>query len=562
MNSSLHPRIDTALPAGLPVGMWFANRSRRGRRERPPPVRRLRARTTGIGMVLVLAALTASADTVDDYLWEVNRGCKTITGTENYLARYPQGKHAEEAYGCLERMREELAAWEQARSCRDRKNVEWYLKRYPGGQYRDEAKACLEKLAPPTPGPVREPAPSPIEVLLALCEQHFEANRLTTGVGGTAVECYLEVLARDPSNLGAIAGLQRVFEKYEAWARRALQKEDLAKARGDVDKMRGLVPEAPAVRELDEAIAHLERQREDEARIAAEEEAKQRADEAHVAEEEAKQRADEAHVAAEEEAKRRIEEAENQETPAAQERFRDCQGCPQIVVVPSGEYMMGTENYDYVLDDEEPQHLVTIARPFAVGVYEVTAAEWDACVSGGGCEWNSPWGRGGGGDDPAVHVSWEDAQDYLWWLSRESEKDYRLLSESEWEYVARAGTTTAYHFGSYISRDQANFGFNWGDPDPVGSYPANEFGLHDVHGNVWEWVEDCWHDNYRGAPADGSAWTESDCGRRVLRGGSWFVGAAFLRSANRYKRDHEVRDNAIGFRVARDCAAGYPTSDC
>ena len=106
------------------------------------------------------------------------------------------------------------------------------------------------------------------------------------------------------------------------------------------------------------------------------------------------------------------------------------------------------------------------------------------------------------------------------------------------------------------------FSFNWGDPEPVGSYPANEFGLHDMHGNVWEWVEDCWHDNYRGAPPDGSTWRKLDCSRRVLRGGSWFVGAAFLRSANRYKRDPEVRDNAIGFRVARDCAAGYPTSDC
>ena len=533
MNSSPHPRIDTALPAGLPVGMWFANRSRRGGREKSSPIRRLRAGTTGIGIVLVLGTLTASADTIDDYFWEVIEGCKTIAGTEKYLARYPQGKHAEEAYGCLERMREETAAWEQARSCQDKKSVMWYLERYPGGRYRDDAEECLEKLARPTPEPVQEPAPSPIEALLALCEQHFKANRLTTGVGGTAVECYLEVLARDPSNLEAVAGLQRVFEKYEAWARRALRKGDLAKARGYVDKLRGLVPEAPTVRELDEAIAHLERQREDEVRIAAEEEAK-----------------------------RRTEQIEERDTLAARERFWDCEECPKMVVVPSGEYMMGAEDDDYFVGDEEPEHLVTIARPFAVGVYEVTAAEWDACVSGGGCEWNSPWGRGGGGEDPAIHVSWEDAQDYVRWLSRVTGKDYRLLSESEWEYVARARTTTAYHFGSSIHRGQANFGSNWGDPKPVGSYPANEFGLHDTHGNVWEWVEDCWHDDYLGAPTDGSEWRELDCSRRVLRGGSWFVGAAFVRSANRYKRDSEVRDNTIGFRVARDCAAGYPTDDC
>ena len=298
----------------------------------------------------------------------------------------------------------------------------------PGGAIQGRGEDVSGDAGTPDPEPVQEPVPSQVEALLALCEQHFVANRLTTGVGGTAVECYLEVLARDPSNLEAVAGLQRVFEKYEAWARRALQKGDLAKARGYVDKLRGLVPEAPAVRELDEAIARLERQRADEARIAAEKEAK-----------------------------RRAEEIEERETLAARKRFQDCDGGPQMVVVPSGEYVMGTEGDEYPSDyNERPAHLVTIARPFAVGVFEVTAAEWDACVSGGVCEWNSPWGRGGGGDGPAIHVSWEDAQGYVWWLSRETGKDYRLLSESEWEYVARAGTTTAYHFGSYIYRNQAN----------------------------------------------------------------------------------------------------------
>ena len=249
-----------------------------------------------------------------------------------------------------------------------------------------------------------------------------------------------------------------------------------------------------------------------------------------------------------------VEEPPEPPGPVEGERFRDCSGCPELIVVPSGSYEMGSPSSEEGRHDNEgPVHRVTISKPFAVGVYEVTFADWDACVSGGGCNGPRPddggWGRG---NRPVIDVSWDDAKEYVGWLSRKTGEGYRLLSESEWEYVARAGTRTAYHFGSSISPGDANYDGNVGKTTPVGSYPANDFGLHDVHGNVWEWVEDCWHGSYGGAPSDGSAWvTGGECGRRVLRGGSWGDEPRYLRSAPRGGIGTGARSNGVGFRVAR-----------
>ena len=245
--------------------------------------------------------------------------------------------------------------------------------------------------------------------------------------------------------------------------------------------------------------------------------------------------------------------------------FHDCDVCPEMVVVPAGSYMMGSPSSESRRDgDEGPVHEVTMAASFAVGKYEVTFDEWDACVSAGGCFAYRPDDRGWGrGRRPVIHVSWEEAKGYVRWLSGTTGYGYRLLSESEWEYVARAGTTTPFHFGSTISTDQANYDGNYTYGSgregeyrkrtvPVGSFPANEFGLHDVHGNVWEWVEDCWHGDYRGTPSDGSAWTSGgDCSRRVLRGGSWNDDPWLLRSALRNRNDAGFRNDDVGFRVAR-----------
>ena len=230
---------------------------------------------------------------------------------------------------------------------------------------------------------------------------------------------------------------------------------------------------------------------------------------------------------------------------------------PEMVVVPGGSFMMGSQNGN---PEERPVHRVTI-RSFEVGRYEVTFEEWDACVSDGGCsslpndDRMSRWGRG---RQPVVGVDWDDAKAYVAWLSRKTGKAYRLLSESEWEYAARAGTETAYWWGDGIGINQANCrgcGSSWDDrqPAPVGSFSANAFGLYDVHGNVFEWVEDCYHGwHYRGAPTDGSAWT-SDCAStsRVLRGGSWKHDPEHVRSAIRTWGYDGYRDSVVGFRVAR-----------
>ncbi len=244
--------------------------------------------------------------------------------------------------------------------------------------------------------------------------------------------------------------------------------------------------------------------------------------------------------------------------------FRDCPQCPEMVVLPAGAFLMGSPASEGGgSDNEGPQHRVTIAKPFAVGKYEVTCAEWDACRRAGGCS-HSPgdegWGRG---NRPVIHVSWHYAQEYARWLSGETGNRYRLLSESEWEYAARAGTTTPFHFGATIATYQANYNGNstYGPGRKgvyrqrtvaVGSFPANSFGLHDMHGNVWEWVEDCWHDSYVRAPADGSAWTSAcDDSARVVRGGSWLNLPTDLGSANRNRNPTGSRLSNVGFRVAR-----------
>jgi formylglycine-generating enzyme required for sulfatase activity len=243
--------------------------------------------------------------------------------------------------------------------------------------------------------------------------------------------------------------------------------------------------------------------------------------------------------------------------------FRDCDGCPEMVVIPAGRFTMGSPASEPQRDsDEGPQHQVNIARPFAAGKYEVTFDEWDACVRDGGCSHNpgdEGWGRG---RRPVINVSWQDAKIYTEWLSRKTGKIYRLLSEAQWEYVARAGTTTAFSFGAGINSQQANYNTSVsyaGSPVattprntvPVGSYPANAFGLHDVHGNVWEWTEDCYNGSYSGAPSDGSAWTSVGCATRVLRGGSWDYYPRYLRSATRSLVDPTYRVSGFGFRVAR-----------
>ena len=230
---------------------------------------------------------------------------------------------------------------------------------------------------------------------------------------------------------------------------------------------------------------------------------------------------------------------------------------PEMVVIPAGRFRMGCVSGQDCLDWEQPVHDVTIPQAFTVSVYEVTFAQWDACVLGGGCGGYSPDDRGWGrGTRPVIGVSWEDAQEYVEWLSGQTGQSYRLLSESEWEYVARAGAWTAYSWGNAIGSNRAicsDCGSQWDSwqTTPVGWFPANAYGVHDMHGNVIEWVEDCWNFSYAGAPSDGSSWRSGDCSERVLRGGSWGDYPRNLRSANRVRGTTGNRLYDYGFRVAR-----------
>ena len=236
--------------------------------------------------------------------------------------------------------------------------------------------------------------------------------------------------------------------------------------------------------------------------------------------------------------------------------FRDCATCPELVVVPAGRFRMGCVSGRNCRDDEQPVHEVEVAS-FALGVYEVTFEEYErfARATGRARPNDSGWGRGG---RPVINVSWEGATAYAAWLSAETGEAYRLPSGSEWEYAARAGSTTRYSWGNDIGRNRANCagcGGRWDDANrtaPAGSFAANGWGLHDMHGNVWEWVADCWHENYARAPRDGSAWTSGgNCSRRVLRGGSWFSVPVGLRSAVRNWFVAGARRDRNGFRVSR-----------
>jgi formylglycine-generating enzyme required for sulfatase activity len=241
----------------------------------------------------------------------------------------------------------------------------------------------------------------------------------------------------------------------------------------------------------------------------------------------------------------------------AKDSFKECTDCPEMIVIPAGSFMMGSPLGEKQRDpDETPLHRVMVAKPFAISKFELTVAEWDACVAYGDCDPYAEVGVFGRGRQPLINVNWFDARDYVAWLSRITGKQYRLLSEAEYEYAARAGTQTAYPWGDEIGTGNINCagcGGQWdGDqPAPVGSFSPNQFGLYDMLGNVSEWVEDCVHYDYDGAPTDGSAWTAGACGSHVLRGGSFVFPPSDARSARRLFGSPDFRVNYNGFRVAR-----------
>ncbi|MDB5822336.1 MAG: serine/threonine protein kinase [Herminiimonas sp.] len=237
---------------------------------------------------------------------------------------------------------------------------------------------------------------------------------------------------------------------------------------------------------------------------------------------------------------------------SARGEIKDCPTCPVLIGIPAGSFTMGSNSSD---PSEKPAHHVTLQKPFAIGKYEVTVDQWNACVAGGACprtgETNRP------GNTPVRDVSWDEAQLYLKWLGTAGGQVYRLPTEAEWEFAARGGSATRFWWGDQMQKGKANCkecGEPWQDsgPNPVGSFAPNQFGLHDMNGSVWEWVQDCWHNTYKGAPVNGHAWEEANCRVRVIRGASWRDGASYMPSTTRFKYDAAVRQSQNGFRVARD----------
>ncbi|WP_158044101.1 SUMF1/EgtB/PvdO family nonheme iron enzyme [Skermanella pratensis] len=254
----------------------------------------------------------------------------------------------------------------------------------------------------------------------------------------------------------------------------------------------------------------------------------------------------------------RLAAAEPPASPATRNKgqsnsFQDCPECPIMVRLPAGSFTMGSARGD---PSEQPSHKVSLSKPFALGMFEVTVAEWRACVQGGGCS-EMPRMASATDETPVHNVHWRDAVAYTIWLSKKTGQRYRLPSEAEWEYAARAGTAGRFWWGEAVGVANANCENCGGmyerlTPLPVGSFKPNPLGFYDMNGGVAEWVADCWNKDYRGAPADGGAWTQGDCRKRVLRGGSWRNDADSLSVTGRFSYEQDVRYLANGFRIARD----------
>ncbi|POA64319.1 MULTISPECIES: formylglycine-generating enzyme family protein [Pseudomonas] len=264
------------------------------------------------------------------------------------------------------------------------------------------------------------------------------------------------------------------------------------------------------------------------------------------------------------------------EPPKPGSVFKDCKNCPEMVVLPAGSFVMGTPEDEVGREpDEGPQHTVTFNKAFAMSRFHVTAGELDAYIRETGtvikdgderpgrlCQASKPRYEQGP-RQPAVCVDYADVQAYARWLSKKTGQHYRMISEAEREYAARAGSSGSFPFpfdeeGQYQITQHAN---TYGPKDgysysaPVGSYPPNAFGMYDMHGNVYEWVADCWHPDYVGAPADGRAWMEESggvCLDAQIRGNDWGEAPVFSRSGNRNSRKREVRGDWLSFRVVRE----------
>ncbi len=419
--------------------------------------------------------------------------------------------------------REENQAWTQAQQGNTIASYQTYLDKYPNGKNNTTATNKITELKAEL-GNLTSQAQ---KLLIKLGYQVPTNGQMDTRTEESikAFEKAQNLIITGKADQVLINSLQAAYNEKDQAAWNAAQ--------GDITKLQSYANNYPdgqyinqvdsKINQVQQAIADAEAEKQRLAKLAADKKAED-------------ERKRQAQIAAE---KARVGKT-----------FADCSDCPTMVYLPSGSFQMGSNE----ADNEKPIHTVNIQQ-FAMGQSEVTFAQWDACYNAGGCSEKADdegWGRG---NRPVINVSWNDAQEYTKWLSQKTGKSYRLPSESEWEYAARAGSRTKYSWGDSISCSQARYVYFDCDSNstkPVKFYDKNAFGLYDMHGNVWEWIEDKWHDNYNGAPTDGSAWTSGGSTYRVLRGGSWVNALNDLRSAFRGGNSTTTRVKFYGFRLAQN----------
>ena len=512
-------------------------------------------------------ARTARADAQrreDDAAYERARRTDTDEAYRDYLAEYPRGRHIAQAQEQLATMgeREDDAAYERAQNTDTVAGFALYLRSYPQGRHAVEARRRQTELL----------------FELQAREDDEAYQRAQSAATATAYDGYLR---RFPNGRHAEAARRVRATILDDAAYEA------ARTVGTSAAYSAYLNRYPSGRHAQDALRLQALARDDESYERA-----RRTDTASAYEAYLRRYPNGRHA---NDARRQQEERRIADRFRPGDRFRDCDVCPELVVVPEGNYMMGSPDSEkWRTRDEGPRHRVTIDRPFAVGVGEITVREYGRFVEAtgramqgtcrqwregewklvGGTGWRFP-GFSQTEQAPVVCVNWEDANAYVKWLTGVTGEAYRLLSESEWEYVARAGTDAATFWGHDV-KSQCRYAngvdltlkrkdreWQWTYAScsdghhttaPVGTFVANKFGLHDVIGNVWEWTQDCWHNDYQAAPTDGRAWQGDDCSQRVARGGSWLSRPTYLRLAIRLAVSATQRSAGIGFRIRRTIA--------
>ena len=411
---------------------------------------------------------------------------------------------------------------------------------------------------------------------LATCEIHLRDNRLTTGRGGTALSCYEGILKQDSTNTKALAGLTQIENKYVAWIENALQRGQIDRAKSFLASLRTVNPESPKIVEFEEQMQPARRPSIP-IQLTPKPPPQPELSSPPILELPQLPDLHDLPLAAFDDLPdipqtNPLSSIPVFRTEGFRERLKDGNLGPEMVVIPAGRFRMGDIQGDG-WDDKKPVHWVNV-KPFAMGKYEVTFAEYDKFANATGRKKpnDNGWGRG---NRPVIIVSWDDAVAYADWLSQQTGKQYRLPTEAEWEYAARAGTETKYWWGNEIGSNKANCyeddcGDNFQYTAPVGSFKANPFGLYDTVGNIWEWICSEYEEKYGGKEQKcipgkknanfimrllrGSSWFDSPINKhanfRVMRGGSWFNSSNSARAASRYLLSPGHRSVYSGFRVA------------